>query len=189
MPRTAKLSKGAICEHLMPVFELYGYEGASLKMLADAAGLSKASLYHHFPKGKEDMASHVLGQAGVRLQAMVLAPLETTMPGADRLAASLDGVADYYQGQIPVCLMNSFLLGGGVGLFGGQIKKVVTVWQRGFVAAYESAGADRIEARAWGVYAVERIQGALVLCRVQGSRKPLEACLDELRTDVSFLGE
>ena len=186
MPRIAKLSKGAIAERLTSVFEEYGYEGASLKMLSDAVGLSKASLYHHFPKGKEDMAAHVLGQAGARLQALVLAPLSNSATAAERLIASLEGTAAYYGGPVPVCLMNSLLIGGGTHLFGKQIKVAVDIWRQGFTEAYRAVGVDAAEASAWATYAVERIQGALVLCRVQASRTPLESCLAELRADVEF---
>jgi len=186
MPRIAKLSKTAIAERLISVFEGYGYEGASLKMLSDAAGLSKASLYHHFPNGKEDMAAHVLGQAGVRLQGLVLAPLADSGTAAERLIASLEGTAAYYGGSVPVCLMNSLLIGGGTRLFGEQVKVAVDIWRQGLKEAYREVGVDATEAGAWATYAVERIQGALVLCRVQANRVPLESCLAELRADVEF---
>jgi len=185
--RTAKLSKPVIIERLSAVFQASGYAGASLKMLADAAALSKASLYHYFPGGKQEMATHVLGQAGVRLQAMILAPLNTAASGHDRLHQSLDGTARYYSGAVPVCLMNSLLAGGGTDLFAGQIQSVVDIWQRDLGKAYADAGADNREAKAWAAYAVERIQGALILCRVRAVRAPLEACLSELKADVDLL--
>ena len=47
---------------LSKVFRQYGYEGATLARLSAATGLRKASLYHHFPKGKEKMAAAVLNQ-------------------------------------------------------------------------------------------------------------------------------
>ncbi len=188
MPRIAKLSKAEISDRLMGVFVHSGYEGASLKMLAEAVMLSKASLYHHFPKGKEDMAAHVLGQSGVRLQSLVLAPLmsgRSAVSRRDSLIASLDGTALYYSGAVPMCLMNSLLLGGGQALFGDQINKTVSVWQQGLEKGLSSAGADRSDAAAWGAYAIERIQGSLILCRVRGMRVPLENCLSELKADVT----
>ena len=68
MPRKAKLNKSALAERLSAVFCENGYEGASLSGLAEACELSKASLYHHFPNGKVDMANAVLARAGARLQ-------------------------------------------------------------------------------------------------------------------------
>jgi len=189
MPRVAKLSKSAIVGRLTVVFEKNGYEGASLKMLADAAELSKASLYHHFPGGKHDMATQVLIGAGLRMQRLILAPLANANAGQARLQNSLEGTAAYYGGDVPVCLMNSLLLGDGLPLFGAEIANSVDIWRKALANAYGDAGADYAEAGAWAAYAVERIQGALVLCRVVQNRAPLETCLAELVADVDLLSE
>ena len=188
MARIAKLTKPELAEKLTAVFENSGYEGASLKSLAEAAELSKASLYHHFSGGKAEMAETVLARAGMRLQKHILDPLAARGAGKDRLLNSLEGVAVYYGGTVPVCLMNSLLLGEGRPLFGRGIGQAVTVWQKGLEVALVSAGESHHEATAWAAYAVERIQGALVMCRVQQSRNPLEVCLSELTADVAALG-
>ena len=187
MPRIAKLSKHALVEKLATVFEDNGFAGASMAMLAQAGGLSKASLYHFFPDGKQEMATQVLGQAGAKLQALILAPLAGRGSAQRRLQESLEGTAKYYAGAVPVCLMNSLLVGGGTDVFGKQIRLAVEIWQKSLAVAYEEAGADTGEARAWAAYAVERIQGALILCRVMASRSPLEGCLSELKEDVDLL--
>ncbi|PCI62727.1 MAG: hypothetical protein COB37_06410 [Kordiimonadales bacterium] len=188
MARIAKLTKPELAEKLMAVFENSGFEGASLKTLAEAAGQSKASLYHHFPGGKAEMAETVLARAGMRLQKHILSPLAERGAGQDRLLNSLEGVAVYYGGTVPVCLMNSLLLGEGRALFGRGIGQAVAIWKKGLEVALVSAGESHREATAWAAYAVERIQGALVMCRVQQSRDPLEACLSELASDIAALG-
>ncbi|MEM9880637.1 MAG: helix-turn-helix domain-containing protein, partial [Pseudomonadota bacterium] len=67
------------------VFAQHGYEGASLTALGKAGGLSKAGLYHHFPGGKADMASQVLVASGKDFTRLVLAPLRSKDPAAERL--------------------------------------------------------------------------------------------------------
>lgn len=45
--------------HIPALFQLFresGYDGVSLAQIAVATGLGKASLYHHFPGGKVEMA-------------------------------------------------------------------------------------------------------------------------------------
>ena len=180
MARPAKFTKAGMAAKLTDVFKTFGYEGASLALLSDAAGLSKASLYHHFPGGKADMAAHVLAHSGARLQRLVLAPLHGSDTGAARLLASLEGTALYYDGDVPICLMNSLLLGEGRSLFGAQIKSAVDAWVRGLADAKTADGLDQGMAERWATEALERLQGALVLCRVQGSRTPLENCLHHL---------
>ncbi|TNE67110.1 MAG: TetR/AcrR family transcriptional regulator [Alphaproteobacteria bacterium] len=180
MARPAKMSRAGLAEKLTPVFQQYGYDGASLAMLADAVGLSKASLYHHFPRGKEDMALYALAHSGARLQKLVLAPLAGRAEPAQRLSASLEGTGLYYDGDIPHCLMNSLLLGEGRHLFGGRIAKAVSAWRAALAATCVAGGAGKQTAVDWAGDALERLQGALVLCRVSGGRAPLEACLDKL---------
>jgi TetR/AcrR family transcriptional repressor of lmrAB and yxaGH operons len=178
VPRIARYSKTAMAERLVTVFKTYGYEGASLSLLADAVELSKASLYHHYPKGKEQIAAHALAYSGARLQRYVLAPLTGDGDGRTRLRQSLDGVASYYDGDMPVCLMNSLLLGEGRLLFGEQIKGAVSAWRRELARAANDAGIA--QATQWAEQAIERIQGALILCRVEGRRAPLDQCLEKL---------
>lgn len=181
MPRLAKLPKARIAEILSSVFTSYGYEGASLAMLAKAAGLSKASLYHHFPNGKKDMAAHALGQAGARFQKLILLPLQSGKGAHDRLLHSFDGVAIYYDGAIPACLMNSLMLGSGANLFGKEIARALEAWEAGLSGAYQELGTPDREAHARACRVIDRLQGTLVRCRIEQSRVPLEACLDELR--------
>ena len=57
------LAKEEVVARLMKVFRREGYEGASLSRLSEATGLGRSSLYHHFPRGKEDMAAAVLDLA------------------------------------------------------------------------------------------------------------------------------
>lgn len=184
MPRPASLKRNDLLTRLAGVFRAYGYDGASMAALSAATGLSKASLYHHFPSGKHAMASAVLADEGKRLQQLVLAPLGGDSPAAG-LTASLNGVADFYGGPAPQCLMNSIMLGEGGTLFGADIGAAVAAWTKGLSAAHAALSNDAAEAEAWARYALERIQGALILCRLRASRAPLENCLDELRGDVA----
>lgn len=187
MPRTASMPRSELVAKLASVFRSHGYDGASMAILSAASGLSKASLYHHFPGGKQDMAEAVLAEEGRRLQAQVLAPFVKDGDARTSLLSSLEGVAAFYEGASPECLMNSIMLGEGGQLFGGNISAAVGAWIESYARAHEAVGDDASEARGWADYAVERIQGALILCRVQQSRAPLETSLEELSADIEAL--
>jgi hypothetical protein len=85
--------------------------------------------------------------------------------------------------------MNSIMLGSGEALFKQGISDAVTAWSKLLGAAYEALGVSAGEAQAWSTYAIERIQGALIICRVASSRVALEQCLTELRGDILAEGD
>jgi len=58
--RPQKVIDSDILKGLTKVFRSKGYEGANLSELAQATNLKKASLYHRFPGGKQEMAVTVL---------------------------------------------------------------------------------------------------------------------------------
>lgn len=187
MPRPPTISKTDLLSKLAEVFRAAGFDGTSMTDLSKATGLSKASLYHHFPGGKTEMAERVLVEEGLRLQQLVLLPLAALDDPFAALRTSLDGVAAFYSGTSPQCMMNSIMLGRGADLFKADVSAAVEVWQSKLSTAYAAAGAPAREADAWAAYALQRIQGALIICRLQSDRKALEQCLAELDGDVSIL--
>lgn len=157
-------------ERLLPVFLDAGYEGASLSRLAAASGLAKATLYHHFPNGKSDIASSVLAHTGDHLKALVLDPLYDEELGPnDRLIESLDGMLHYYRGDIPCCIHNSILMGDGRLLFQDQVQKGLSAWADALDRSLVETEMDLT-----GIELLDRVQGALVRCRATGHRAPLE---------------
>ena len=70
-----KITDGQLTEALTQVFQTYGYDGATLSRISDATGLQRASLYHRFPGGKEEMAKFVLAKADEVFAHQLLAPL------------------------------------------------------------------------------------------------------------------
>ncbi|MEM6680708.1 MAG: TetR/AcrR family transcriptional regulator [Pseudomonadota bacterium] len=146
------------------VFAQHGYEGASLTALGKAGGLSKAGLYHHFPGGKADMASQVLVASGKDFTRLVLAPLRSKDPAAERLYAMLDGLNTYYQSGTINCLMNTLALGEGLPAFGPNIKAAISAWLAALTPTLEELG------EADGAHAartlVATVHGALIQTRL-----------------------
>ena len=81
------LAKEEVSQRIFGVFRTYGYEGATLARISVATGLGRASLYHYYPGGKDDMAREVLGTARGWLESNVVAALERPGGHAARLRA------------------------------------------------------------------------------------------------------
>src|SRR5258708_38282466 len=72
--RPAKVSDKELFARLTEVFRRKGYDGASYADLTEATGLVKASLYHRFPGGKEEMVDAILSEVDRQFVEYVLAP-------------------------------------------------------------------------------------------------------------------
>ena len=181
MPRHAQLSKNELAQRLIPIFQKYGYDGATLKKLSQASTLSKASLYHHYPNGKEDMAKHALAYTGNRLQQHILTPLNGPIP-EQAINNSLMGILEFYNDDIPICLMNSLILGEGNALFAKDIKQAVKIWINALAKNINALGAHNNEAEILARETIGAVQGSLILCRLEGNAGPLNACVQKLKS-------
>lgn len=160
------MSKQEIVVQLLNVFRQYGYDGTSLSQISQVIGLSKASLYHHFPSGKEEMATAALDYLDSWLEADILKLLRNseTTP-FERLKAMLEKVELVFdQGRKP-CLWAVLTLEGRSDRFHTQIKQTLSRWIEAIAEVLQEVGMDAEQAKYQSEDAIVRIQGALVLAR------------------------
>lgn len=67
-----------------------GYEGTSMNDIADAAGLTKAGIYHYI-RGKEELLFEIMTYAMDNLEQRVIAPAQETAGAEERLRAIIEG--------------------------------------------------------------------------------------------------
>jgi AcrR family transcriptional regulator len=133
-------SRDELLAALRPVFAERGFDGASLSQLAAASGLGKASLYHHFPGGKNEMAAVLLREAVARLERLAFARLNTSRPATDRLRDFVDGFRDYVSENDGICLIAALNRGGGAELHGETIARQYADWQQRLATVFAEAG-------------------------------------------------
>jgi TetR/AcrR family transcriptional repressor of lmrAB and yxaGH operons len=174
------LTREEMLGRIARVFRTQGYDAASLSKLAQATGLVKASLYHAFPGGKEDMARAVIGWAGERMQAEVLAELEGGGPPRVRLERFMAAIGRFYEGGTLPCALDVFSLGDAGPLFAAERAAVIARLQQGLAALLVEAGVTPGEAERRATDALVAILGALVVTRATGSNATFERTLAEL---------
>lgn len=77
------------------LFARYGFDGVSLQLIADEAGLHKSSLFHHY-RGKVALAQEVFAESIARV-ANLLQPLEDDQPPKiDTLVDVAGALSDYF---------------------------------------------------------------------------------------------
>ena len=82
----------------LSLFARYGYEGVSLQMIADAVGLHKSTLFHHYAS-KLALVDEVLDDAVGRVLGHV-APLETEeQPRLETLLGAVDALVDRFSNE------------------------------------------------------------------------------------------
>src|SRR5688572_29273677 len=160
----ALMSKDVVLARLMESFRDRGYEGASLTELSAATGLTRSSLYHYFPGGKEQMGVEVLAHLDRQLAESVYAPLRSTHAPAKKLAAMIDAIDAFYDGGRKACLLERLCTAADRGRFSRPLRQAFTAWMEGVEALCLEAGLSSSVARARAEDFVVRVEGALVLC-------------------------
>ena len=163
MARTVFEKSDAITR-VAEVFRELGFEGASLFEITERTGLSKGSLYHFFPEGKEGMAAEILADVDGWFVREVFEPLERDGPRA-AIAQMWRTVDSYFRSGRRVCLLGAFALDETRDRFAKPIRLYFKRWIEALDGALVRAGADAVIAKSLAEDIVGSIQGALTLAR------------------------
>jgi TetR/AcrR family transcriptional regulator, lmrAB and yxaGH operons repressor len=174
------MDRAEAVQKIAKVFRQYGYEGATLSLISDATGLGRASLYHHFPNGKQEMAEAVLEYAGKWFAENILAPLRGEGTPAGRIALMGDRLSQFYDGGRSACLLAIFTLGESDQLFHNRVNQMLNAWIERLAVVLAEIGIPTKLARQRAEDAVIQVQGALVLVRALDSTEPFERILQQL---------
>ena len=175
-----KIGDEMLLDRLTGVFRAHGYEGASLSRIAEATGLQRASLYHRFPGGKAEMVDAVLQRAGEWLGTHVLGPLSQSGPPRERIERMSRRLREFYGNGGHSCLLDTLSLGDEGSELRANIEAGIEAWFDALSKVARDAGLSRGEARRRAEDAMVLIQGALVVARATGNRKPFARALDRL---------
>jgi AcrR family transcriptional regulator len=159
------LAKDDVLAKLFGVFRTYGYEGATLARISQATGLGRASLYHYFPGGKDDMAREVLAGARAWLGANMVAALEGPGSTAARLKAMTAAVRAGYADGDASCVINLLGIGKAGDKFSKELRETLEPWLRALEKLLRDGGVPAARARRIALGALVRTEGALVVAR------------------------
>lgn len=179
-----KVNEDELLDRLTDVFRTYGYEGASLSKISEATGLQRASLYHRFPGGKEDMAKAVLERAGQWLTTRVLAPLSGPGKPEQRIRNMANELNLFYAGGKNCCLLDSLSFGSDNNEIRQHVQSGMNAWVEELAKVANEAGVSPKKARQQAQDAISQIQGTLVVARVMKDYGSFERMLSELPTTL-----
>ena len=168
--------------NLLEEFRGSGFDGVSLSRISEVTGLGKASLYHHFPGGKGEMAEAVMELAVTWLEARVYGPLEGPGEPQARLSMVLAALDEFYAGGSKSCLLDVMPLTGDVKVQ-SAVKAILQRLLSGFEKLARDAGHATKAARARAEATLVSLQGSLVLSRGLKDPAPFQRVLKALRQE------
>lgn len=176
----AKVRDEDLISALTDVFRAQGYEATSLSQISEATGLEKASLYHRFPGGKEDMVTAVVKHVNRWFQEHVFIPLQGSGKPAQKVRLVAQCLRELYGDGSKSCVLDTLSLPGGNPALQEAVRGALKAWLRAFTDIAREAGAAGVEARQRAEQAIVEIEGSLVLARVLGDRKPFRRTIERL---------
>ena len=169
-----------IVEDVARLFRANGYHGTTMSVVSERTGLGRSSIYHHFGRGKLEMAQRSLDVVDAFLLKIEATINEADNPAGARWDRIREMLRQYYEDGQLGCLLAVFALEDVPGELRVRTKALFDRWIAGMAALSAQGGSDKADAERFGLCAVMVIQGGLVLARARSSRAPFEQALSEV---------
>lgn len=152
-------------------FRAHGFEGTTLKLLSDATGLEKASLYHRFPGGKEELAIAVAERVNAWFLVNVFEPLKGEGTAAKRVRIVAQKLGEFYGDGQKSCTLDTLSLPGGSDALAKVLRTGLLAWIEAFTQVAKESGCTMSVARTRAESAIVELEGTLVMSRVLGESR------------------
>ncbi|MGO4290345.1 TetR/AcrR family transcriptional regulator [Chitinophaga sp. RAB17] len=180
--RPQKIDDTQLIEGLMSILQSKGFEGASLNDMANATGLQKASLYHRFPGGKNEIAIMVLQFVHAWIKDHIYLVLtEKGVAPATKLQRAIQHIRQLYQNGEKSCILNALSLDSGLVVLGDEISKAMQLWIDAFTALGIEQGFTTAQAKSRARQSLVLIQGSLVLAKGLGDPGHFQKALSDVK--------
>jgi TetR/AcrR family transcriptional regulator, lmrAB and yxaGH operons repressor len=165
---------------LLQLFRQYGYDGATLAKISEATGLGKASLYHHFPGGKDEMVLAVMDYLERWLAENVLPSLAGDGTALEKLQRMCDRLSELYEAGRQPCISATLLLGSARDIFRDRVEARYRAWIGAVAQVLMDEGFDRATAWQRGEDLVITLQGSLIVAQGLDNPAIFERSLQQL---------
>jgi len=182
----AKIDREEILERAIPLFLEGGYDDTSMAQIAEACGLRKASLYHHFPD-KETLVLAVIECRHAQFREAIFSiAWEGKGDAAQRLRRMSDATFKFFKGRKGGCLLGNFALALAERepAFQAPLQSYFDEWVGAIAHLLEGAHGP-VQSRELALDAVAQIQGAIMMMRLYQDPKSLRRAVDAVSALLS----
>ena len=178
----ARDSKAKMVRSAAALIGTRGLNATSFSDVLTHSGAPRGSIYHHFPEGKRQLAEGAIGWTSDQVLGHLRAGRATTP------SALLACFIDLWRQSVLASRGSSGCAVAGVAIDIGAFDDDLIEIVRGTFRSWVDELATRLaelkvppkRARSIASAAVAGMEGALILCRAEGTSKPLEAVAGEL---------
>jgi len=175
------MSKQTYVPILLKLFRQFGYEGVTLSKISQETGLGKASLYHHFPRGKAEMAETALSYVNNLLETRILEILKREDPPIAKFQDMFAAISNFFNEGQSSCLWSVLVMQqSSDDLFHEQIKWAFCLWIDAISEVLIDGGVDQKMARERAEDAMISLQGALILSHGLKDTAPFKRVMERL---------
>jgi TetR/AcrR family transcriptional regulator, lmrAB and yxaGH operons repressor len=178
------MAKDTYIPCLLQLFRQYGYDGTTLSKISQATGLGKASLYHHFPGGKDEMMTTVLDFLNGWFEQNILKALRSEGDALTRLGRMCDRVLELYENGQQPCLTAIILMGSARDVFRTKVQTVLRAWIDAIADVLIESGLNESLAKERAENALITIQGALIVAHGLDDLAPFERVVKQLPQEL-----
>lgn len=163
-----------------------GYQGTSFTAVLEHSGAPRGSIYHHFPRGKDQMIEAALDTTLRR----GLEPLDALR--GKSLATVLRGISDHWRHLLErsQCQAACPVIATSVGATNPEllahVAQVMRQWRSHYRTALEEAGVPRRSSEPLAAMLLSGFEGALHLARAEGSIDVFDHTSRALRRSVTL---
>lgn len=172
---TKIIDKQQLADKAANLFRMKGYSATSIDDIAKACGITKGSIYHHFPS-KEDVALAALEQVHDYYREHIFSIINSrTSPTSGDLKAFNQAVERFFLQHRHGCLLANLSLEVGATYepFKEKIRHYFDDWTSCYVRVFSTFHAPK-KARALAEDAVAIVQGCILMSRIRGNLESLQ---------------
>jgi AcrR family transcriptional regulator len=180
-------SKDRMVRSAYALFRERGYSGTGFREVSAHSGVTRGSIYHHFPEGKRELAEQVIHLAEHEVSD-ALDAITASSDAVSSVAAFVAGWTEHLRAHdlnagcsIAAVVAETQpdepqLAAAAAAAFGR--------WQDTLAAAFRRDGISPARARRLATLVVTGVEGALLLCRAERSTRPIDDIGRELQAIV-----
>lgn len=178
-----------LVEAVARTFRANGYHGTTMSLISKRTGLGRSSLYHHFGRGKLEMAQRSLDQIDAFI-GVIFAEVTAPKVSPPRKWETIEKMLrkHYQNGQLG-CLLAVFALEDVPRELRARTKELFDRWIEAIANLYKASGIAGNDADRSARRDIAAIQGALILARAQTSNDPFDQAMREISTTLCDLSE